>query len=64
MHNFLICNQCPKHQASQDWMKQNFNPRNGRHNLTNLVLAIGNDNVIVNTLQVDTDPQDEVPAQG
>ena len=46
--NFLICNQCEKHTISQDWMKKNFNPRDGRHNLTNLLQAVGNDNVIVN----------------
>ena len=61
MHNFLICNQCGKHQVLQDWMKNNFNARDGPHNLTNLLLAVGNDNVVVNTLQVDTDPQDGAP---
>ena len=62
MHNFLIGNQCGKHQVSHDWVKKNFNARDGPHNLTSLILAVGNDNVVVNTLQVDTDPQDGVPA--
>ena len=48
MTNFLICSKCSKHEISQDWMKSNFNPRDGNKNLNNLVLAIGNDNVIIN----------------
>ena len=47
-----------QHSASQDWMKENYNARDGQRNLTNLVLAIGNDNVIINTLQVNMDQHD------
>ena len=44
------------------WIKQNFNLRDGPKNLIKLVLAVGNDNVVVNALQVDTDPQDGTSA--
>ena len=51
--NFLICPQCNKNTPSQDWMKQNFNPSDGKRNLTVMILRLGGDNVIINAIQVE-----------
>ena len=45
--NILVCYQCD-HKKPQEWMKNNFNPRIGKHNLTNMIQAIGNNDVVVN----------------
>ena len=47
--NILLCNQCD-HKRAQEWMKNNFVPRLGKHNFTIMIEAIGNDDVVVNSI--------------
>ena len=50
--NFLLCNQCPNHSVSQDWWKQNFDPKIGRGLLSKAQDSIPNYSATINTIQV------------
>ena len=56
--NFLICNQCPHHRVAQDWMKSNFNPQDGKKNLSKLLHSFPNYSATINSLQVVLDQSD------
>ena len=56
--NFLLCKDCKKHEAPQDWLKVNFNPRIGPGNLFNVWKEFKRDNAIINSIQVEPDNQD------
>merc|ERR1711873_215352 len=51
--NFVLCRECVKHQAPQDWLKENFNPNLGLGNLYNLWQEFKNDNAIINSVQIE-----------
>ena len=55
--NFLLCKDCKKHEAPQDWLKVNFNPRIGATNLFNVWNEFKRDNAIINSIQVEPDNQ-------
>ena len=55
--NFLLCKDCKKHEAPQDWLKENFNPRSGPGNLFNVWREFKKDNAIINSIQVESDNQ-------
>merc|ERR1712112_674088 len=55
--NFVLCRDCEKHQAPQDWLKQNFNPKIGLGNLYNLWKEFNNDTAIINSVQIEADGQ-------
>ena len=48
-----------KHQAPQDWLKENFNPNLGLGNLYNLWQEFKNDNAIINSVQIEA--TDQIP---
>ena len=60
--NILICNKCD-HKKPQEWMKNNFNPRIGKHNFTNMIKKIGNDKVLVNAVRVDSNQTSRIQIQ-
>ena len=60
--NILICNQCD-HKRAQEWMKNNFNSRSGKHNFTNMIQAIGNDDVVVNAVRVENNQASRIQIQ-
>ena len=55
--NFVLCKDCEKHQAPQDWLKQNFNPKIGLGNLYNLWKEFDNNTAIINSIQIEADGQ-------
>ena len=55
--NFILCKDCQKHQAPQDWLKENFNPRIGPGNLFNVWREFKKDNAIINSIQVESENQ-------
>ena len=57
--NFILCKHHNKHQAAQDWIKANFDPKLGRGNLNNCWKEFNNDTAIINSIQVAPDPQAE-----
>ena len=50
--NFLLCNQCSHYTFTQDWVKQNFNPQDGKRILTKIRESIPNYTATINSLQV------------
>ena len=50
--NFLLCNQCPNHTVAQDWVKQNFDPKEGKKLLTKMRFNIPNYTATINLLHV------------
>ena len=46
--NFILCKDCQKHQAPQDWLKENFNPYSGPGNLFKVWKEFNRDNAIIN----------------
>ena len=56
--NILICRKYD-HKRAQEWMKNNFNPRIGKHNFTNMIKAIGNDEILVNVVRVDSNDHED-----
>merc|ERR1712082_107747 len=46
--NFILCKDCQKHQAPQDWLKENFNPHIGLENLFKVWKNFNWDNTIIN----------------
>merc|ERR1712240_158175 len=55
--NFVLCRDCEKHQAPQDWLKENFNPKFGLGNLYNLWKEFKNDTAIINSVQIEATDQ-------
>merc|ERR1712240_632147 len=55
--NFILCKDCQKHQAPQDWLKENFNPRLGPGNLYMVWREFNRDNAIINSIQVESEHQ-------
>ena len=55
--NFILCKDCQKHQAPQDWLKDNFKPNIGKGNLLNVWKEFKNDNAIINSIQVESEHQ-------
>ena len=50
--NYLICNQCPNHTVAQDWVKENFNPEEGRKILDKARSSIPNYTATINLIQI------------
>ena len=46
--NFLLCNQCSIHGPTQDWVKRNFNPTEGKKLLRQMRRKVPNFNATVN----------------
>ena len=46
--NFILCKDCQKHQAPQDWLKKKFKPHIGHRNLSNIWKVFNNANAIIN----------------
>ena len=46
--NFILCKECQKHQAPQDWLKENFKPHIGLGNLYDAWKEFNYDNAIIN----------------
>merc|ERR1711873_126760 len=55
--SFILCKDCQKYQAPQDWLKENFQPQIGLSNLYNVWKEFNNDTAIINSIQVEADVQ-------
>ena len=55
--NFILCKDCQKHQAPQDWLKEKFNPQFVPGNLYKVYKEFNNDNAIINSIQVESEHQ-------
>ena len=53
--NFLLCNQCAHHTIAQDWVKQNFNPQDGKKLLNKFRQNVPNYSATINSLLVTQD---------
>ena len=56
---FLFCEKCDKHSASQDWMRENQDYKKGIENLFLMINALGKDHVIINTVSIIPEIQEQ-----
>merc|ERR1711873_308369 len=54
---FVLCKDCQKHQAPQDWLKENFNPQFGAGNLLKVYKEFNSDIAIIKSIQVESEHQ-------
>ena len=49
---FLFCHKCRKHESAKDWIRVNYNPREGINIIDIMYKAMGSDHVQVNSIKI------------